>query len=747
MRTDDDPREGNAGRRTDQRAMNDAFNRFLHIDATDYRLVRRHHEILAAGAEDFAAAFYDYLMAADATRSALQDYVDGGGHLDRLIAAQLAHFAEFLRARIDVHSAERLSRIGAAHYRHGVEPVWIMGGHLLYLNHLRGNLARGVDADALERAQLEAALVKLLFRNMGLMIEGYWEAAAGSLRAAREHNDALQEQIAGLLANIPQLLWSVDVATNRPLYISPGAREVCDIDVELPIPCLAATHAEDRPLVTEAWREALAGREREVESRVSRRDGETVWFRRVFYPYRDAAGRVVRIDGLMEDVTESRRMVAQLQQMATTDSLTGLTNRALLNDRIGQALKTAQRYSDREVVLMLLDLNHFKEINDTLGHDAGDAVLCEVARRLRRVVRKMDTLARLGGDEFAILLPWERDGRAAACKVAENILAAFAGPVDYEGSQLYVSTGIGIALYPEHGDDVATLLKCADVAMYGTKNREVHYAFYDAEQDGNARERLQLSADLRFANERGELVLVYQAKVDMRSTTVIGAEALMRWQHPERGMLPPADFIPLAERSGLIVPLTDWAIETAARQCRAWSDAGLDLSVAVNVPGRALQDRGLAQRVADILERSGLPGRHLELEITEDVLMSDMDNVTLLLGELAQLGVSVAIDDFGTGYSSLAYLRRLPLQTLKIDRSFVMGMDRDDNAAVIVRAIVDLAHNLGLRVVAEGIESGAVWERLDELRCDEGQGFWIGRPVPPDELAACCHRGMGTTGS
>ncbi len=727
--------------------MNDAFNRFLRIDAADCRLVRQHHDILAVGAEEFAAAFYDYLMAAGATRRALQRYVDGGGQLDRLVAAQLAHFAEFLGARIDLHAAERLSRIGATHYHHGIEPVWIMGGHLLYLNHLRGNLARADAANALERAHLEAALVKLLFRNMGLMIEGYWEAAAGSLRAAREHNDALQDQIAGLLANIPQLLWSVDVATNRPLYISPGAREVCDIDVDVPIPCLGATHPDDRPLVTEAWREALIGREREVESRVCRGDGETAWFRRVFYPYRDAAGRVVRIDGLMEDVTESRRMVAQLQEMATTDSLTGLTNRALLNDRIGQALKTAQRYADREVVLMLLDLNHFKEINDTLGHDAGDAVLCEVAQRLRRVVRKMDTLARLGGDEFAILLPWERGGRGAARTVAENILAAFAEPLDYEGNQLYVSTGIGIALYPEHGDDVATLLKCADVAMYGTKNREVHYAFYDADQDDNARERLQLSADLRYANERGELVLAYQPKVDMRSASVIGAEALMRWQHPEHGLLPPGHFIPLAERSGLILPLTDWAIETAATQCRTWLDAGLDLTVAVNVPGRALQDRRLAQRVADILERRGLPGRHLELEITEDVLMSDMDNVSLLLGDLAQLGVSVAIDDFGTGYSSLAYLRRLPLQTLKIDRSFVTGMDGDENAAVIVRAIVDLAHNLGLRVVAEGIETGAVWERLAALCCDEGQGFWIGRPVPPEELAACCRGGMGTDAS
>ncbi|WP_217912924.1 putative bifunctional diguanylate cyclase/phosphodiesterase [Miltoncostaea marina] len=418
---------------------------------------------------------------------------------------------------------------------------------------------------------------------------------------------------------------------------------------------------------------------------------------------------------------------------SVTDSLTGLPNRRLFHDRVEQAIAQARRHGRRAAV-MLIDLDRFKEVNDTLGHRAGDVVLDETARRLRGALRDSDTIARLGGDEFAVLLPDVPDVGAAE-RVAAVLSEAIAHPVVVDGLQLDTEASIGITLYPDHGADVATLQRRADVAMYTAKAESLPYATYGDEQDEYSPERLALVGELRRAIERDELVVHYQPKVDLLTGGLVGAEALVRWQHPVRGLLAPGEFIPVAEHTALIRPLTRYVLDRALADCRRWEAAGRALPVAVNISARNLLDTGFADLVADSLERSGVPAGRLELELTETALMENPARALDVLLRLGGLGVVLSIDDFGVGYTSLNQLKRLPISVLKIDRSFVNNMDAHPADELIVRSTVDLGHNLGLQVVAEGIESQEVQDALRGIGCDVGQGFHTGRPVPADEFA------------
>ncbi|HLD14625.1 MAG TPA: EAL domain-containing protein [Burkholderiales bacterium] len=710
--------------------LNTAFNDFLHIGAADLQLLRRYHDALLRGGERFAKVFYTYLQKYPATAEVLADYETRGGKIADLVTKQLQHLSSFLEGRVDEKYARDMAHIGEIHYRYRIEPVWIMGAYLLYLEHLQTLIRTSRDVPDETRAALDATVTKFLFRDMGLMLEGYWNAAGRALLQEQDKVIGLQQQITGLLSNIPQLLWSVDVIHNRPLYVSPSTREICELDIDMPIPCLGWTIPEDRETVQLAWQKALLGHKVEVESRVRQPDGKQRWFRRIFYPFTDAGGKVVRVDGLMEDTTDTKIMIERLHTLATTDSLTSLPNRALFSDRLLQAVSSASRDSSKQVVVMLMDLDHFKEINDTLGHPTGDQVLVMVAQRLHTALRDSDTVARLGGDEFAILLPEVKDGRKTVEKVAHKILQCFVAPFKCGDNDLYLGAAVGVVICPEHGEDVDTLLSRADIAMYSTKNRDVGYLYYDAALDPNAQSRLQLAADLRHALERCELELYYQPKIDLQSGGIEGAEALLRWRHPQLGLIPPMQFLPLAERSGLIRSITDWVIETAVRQCRRWADAGHRIRVAVNIPGRVLQDPGLVGRIEQLLEATHTPPDCLEIEIIENVLMADIEHISRVLERISELGVHISIDDFGTGYSSLAYLKKLPLKTLKIDKSFVLEMAHNDNDAAIVRSTIDLAHNLGYRVVAEGIENTLTHQMLTELGCDGAQGFHFSHPVP-----------------
>jgi diguanylate cyclase (GGDEF)-like protein len=428
-----------------------------------------------------------------------------------------------------------------------------------------------------------------------------------------------------------------------------------------------------------------------------------------------------------------RRQAAENEYLALHDPLTDLPNRSLFHDRAGQAIRSAQR-SRAAVALMILDLDRFKEINDTLGHHNGDLLLKQIGPRLRAALRDSDSIARLGGDEFGVLLPQIDDGNDAVA-VAEKIRQALREPVALNGITLDLAATVGIAVYPDHGDDVETLLQRADVAMYLAKEDHSGCELYLPERDEYSPARLALVGELRRAIDGGELVLHYQPKVELRSGRVAGVEALVRWEHPERGLLFPDEFVPLAERTGLIRELTLVVLEAALSQLRAWQDDGLRLSVSVNLSARDLLDLELPETVERLLREHDLPADRLELEITESVILADPMRARLVLNRLSEMGVELAIDDFGSGYSSLAYLKRLPVKQIKIDRSFVMNMEQDENDAVIVRSTIDLGRNLGLMVVAEGVESEAIWSDLARLECDLAQGYYLSRPVAGQALA------------
>jgi len=713
----------------DKLSINEAFSRFLGIRDADRTILQRHHSLLIEGSEEFAEVFYTYLQAYPATADILKRHEERGGKIASLIHSQQQHLRNFLSGNTDDKSAERLAHVGELHHQFGIEPVWVMGAYLLYLDHLRTQLQNHSKIKPADVPPLEDAITKLLFRDMGLMLEGYWNAAMTAVEVEHRKVETLQSQVTSLLSNLPHILWSVDVISNQPLYISPSTRKICPLDVEMPIPCLGWTVPEDRQTVLRAWQQALAGEQVEVESRVLTPDQNLRWFRRVFQPFRDASGRVVRIDGFMEDATDAKSAVERLHQLATTDSLTGLHNRALFLDRLDQAIASARRNpSHPHVVLMLMDLDHFKEINDTLGHPAGDAILRMVAERLKTVLRDADTLARLGGDEFAVLLPDAKDGRKTAERVAQNILASFRRPFLHAGQELYLGAGIGIVVFPEHGEEVDMLMSRADVAMYGAKHRDIAHVFYDATTDPHTPARLQLSGELRRALDQEEFELYYQPQIDLRQRRVVGVEALIRWRHPQRGILLPDQFIPMAERMGLINPITDWVMSESLKQCRTWRAAGRRLRVAVNMAGRSFQQPDLVDKILGLLDSVGTLPECLEIEITENVLMADIEHGAQILQRLNEAGITITIDDYGTGHSSLAYLKMLPLHTLKIDKSFVLEMARDENDAVIVRSTVDLAHNLGYRVVAEGVEDEETLELLDVLGCDSIQGYFLQRP-------------------
>jgi diguanylate cyclase (GGDEF)-like protein len=419
------------------------------------------------------------------------------------------------------------------------------------------------------------------------------------------------------------------------------------------------------------------------------------------------------------------------EYQALHDGLTDLPNRMLFRDRLQQAIAAGRR-GGRSVAVLLMDLDHFKEINDTLGHRHGDLLLEQIGPRLQAELRESDTVARMGGDEFAVLLP--NSSAAAAGRVAQKLLEALQPAFVVNGLTLEVTASIGISCSPAHGDDVDTLLQQADVAMFLAKETHSGYELYSPERDHYSPDRLALAGEMRRAVESQEILFYYQPSVEFETGQVSGAEALARWAHPERGLIGPTEFIPIAEQTGLIRPLTSKLLRAALREARSWHNEGLQLSVSVNISARSLLREGFPAEVDLALRECRAKPEWLELEITESTIMAEPERARGVLATLKSMGVRIAIDDFGTGYSSLEHLKQLPVDEVKIDKSFVIDMQKNASDAAIVRSTIDLAHNLGLRVVAEGVETGSVWDELARLGCDAAQGFHLSRAVPPDEL-------------
>jgi diguanylate cyclase (GGDEF)-like protein/PAS domain S-box-containing protein len=552
----------------------------------------------------------------------------------------------------------------------------------------------------------------------------------------RERTEALrlsEARLASLVSLSADWIWEQD-AEGRMTYISDGMRAATGLD---PRAMLGRKRRDFSGFKAPA--EAVRAFQAAMQAHRPFRDftylteganGREVHIRISGEPVFSAAGQFEGYRGVGSDVTQSMLAALKVEQLARYDSLTGLPNRAMFIEELERAIARARR-SESGFALAFIDLDRFKHINDSLGHAAGDALLCTMAQRLKGLLRETDLVARLGGDEFVVLLEHSRDPQALTL-VAHKMLAALQEPLMLGEQQVQSSGSIGLALYPGDGEDSATLLKHADAAMYLAKHSgKNRVRFYTGELAEAGHRRFALETELRQALQRQELLLHYQPKFALPSRALAGAEALVRWQHPQRGMVPPGEFIGLAEERGLIVPLGRWVLNAACAQLRAWLDAGLQPTpVAVNVSAMQFSADGLVDDIAQALARHRVPRGLLEVELTESALMADPKQAVAILQAIDTMGVKIAIDDFGTGYSSLAYLKRFPASTLKIDRSFIDGLpaDRDDHA--ITGAVVALAHSLGLAVVGEGVETEAQLHALQEFGCDAVQGYLTGRPMP-----------------
>ncbi|MGN2392485.1 bifunctional diguanylate cyclase/phosphodiesterase [Pelomicrobium sp. G1] len=536
-------------------------------------------------------------------------------------------------------------------------------------------------------------------------------------------------------------MWEIDTVT-KAIYVSPRLRSMLG-HPEGTITTLAAweelIHPEDQEVYRRALSEHVSGASPhlECEFRVRTADGEYRWVFCRGKAARDRYGKALRMAGSVIDITERKRAEARIEHLATRDPLTALPNRVLLHDRLQQHLIGCQR-SGTSLALLFIDLDRFKTINDSLGHHVGDELLKQVAQRLEKCVRRDDTLARLGGDEFVVVLAGIREETDAA-QVAQKLLRNLAEPYFIQGRQLATTASIGIAIHPYDGQDIATLMKNADTAMYHAKERGRNtYQFFSSDMTARALQRLTVENDLRQALERNELVLHFQPQVNVMTGEVEGAEALLRWRHPEKGLVLPTRFIQIAEETGLIVPIGEWVLRAACAQCKAWNLAGYPhLRVSVNLSvGQFVRHADLPRAVTRALRDARLDPGQLELEITESLLVQNTEEHVATLQKLGRLGTSISVDDFGTGYSSLSYLKRLPIDALKIDRSFVRDLEADPDDAAIVRAVVALARSLRLKVVAEGVETQGQLDALRRLECDLYQGYLFSKPLPATEFEA-----------
>jgi diguanylate cyclase (GGDEF)-like protein/PAS domain S-box-containing protein len=510
-------------------------------------------------------------------------------------------------------------------------------------------------------------------------------------------------------------------------------------------PLLDLVHEEDRRCLERYFEEARdrPGHAQTLTIRMRHADGsyrsvETVAANRLHdesvrgfvLNMRDATERL-RLEG------ELRALASQLEHDSLHDPLTGLANRRQLFAHLEEAISTGCA-EDEPLALLLVDLDHFKELNDTLGHRAGDLLLRELRPRLTAALTDAELVARIGGDEFAVLLKRGR-GAAPARKAAQELLTAIQQPFDYQGLTLHVAASVGIAVYPEQAQDVETLVQRADVAMYGAKARGGGMEIYNASSDGHSRQRLALAGELPQAIKADQLVVQYQPQIHLETGRVAAAEALVRWDHPRYGLLGPDAFLPMAEQIGLMRSLTLHVLDRALADLAYWRQQGCEINVAVNLSKQNLIDLGLPSDVARLLDKWNVEASRLQLEVTETIIGADPVRVGEILTRLGQLGVTLSLDDFGTGSSSLSFLRQLPVDELKIDKSFVLGMEHDQEATAIVRTIVELAHDLGLKAVAEGVETDRARELLLESGCDFAQGFLLGRPISPDMLPALIH--------
>jgi diguanylate cyclase (GGDEF)-like protein/PAS domain S-box-containing protein len=608
-----------------------------------------------------------------------------------------------------------------------------MGSGMPYELELETVRADGSNGWMLARGEAVRDSEGTVSRLRGIALDITERKQAGvALRQAEEKYRALfEDAVVGIFQTTPD---GCPLSVNRSFaemhgYDSPEhlLAEVSNIALQLFVV----------PKRMDELREVLSERGvvRSAEVEIYKRDHTKKWVLANLRVVRDAGGKIVRYEGTVEDITDRKVAEDRVQYLAYYDVLTSLPNRTLLRDRIATALAGARRRRDR-VALLYLDLDRFKIINDSLGHSVGDLLLQEVAERLKAGARELDTVARLGGDEFIIVLNGVKEAADAAI-AAERIVSSMVAEFVVQGRSLNITCSLGISIFPEHGADSESLIKNADAAMYYAKdNGRNRFRFFTEELNAQALERLTLENSLRLALDKNELYLVYQPQMEMATGRITGLEALLRWQHPELGLVPPDRFIRIAENSGLIIPMGEWVMRTACAQARKWQDEGLPpVSVAVNVSAVQFRQEGFCEVIRKVLDEVGLAPEYLELELTESLLLSSSDVTFSVLKELEAMGLKLAIDDFGTGYSSLSYLKHFPVSKLKIDRSFVRDVATSPDDAAITTAIISMARSLNLKVIAEGVETEAQMSFLRAHHCDEIQGYYFSKPLPPEQVA------------
>lgn len=706
------------------------YNYVLHLSPEDQQLLDRYRGVLVQGTTGFAEVYYNHLFDNPDIADVLYSHERSGGDIGMLVRSDLKCLLGSITSLQPANREHELVAAGRVCLDRGFRPVWVVSAYHLLIDYLRGLLPE-LDMPPATRDTLESILVRLLLRDMGLTLEGYWQTSRQGLREQMAHLAKKLGTAEDLLSGIPLLLWSVDIRSSRIVYANFPLQNLYPDSLVSPFPCLADTDPEDQQVLLSAWQDAVSnGSNSHAEVRVSLAGAAQHWYRISLYPSLNRTGRPVLINCVMEDINIEISERKQLEQMATTDRLTGLPNRALWADHLQLALAASRRVPGSKVVVISLDINQFKMYNDTLGRDVGDTLLREVAERLNASVRESDSLARLGGDQFGILLQPVNSVQVATDRVITQILDSFDIPFPHEDKQLCVSLTLGIACFPEDGSTGDALLASAESAMHRAKRNGLPYQYFDPMNDVSPADQLRYSGQIRNALDNNEFELHYQPQIDIQTSRITGAEALLRWAHPVEGVVMPQRIIPVAEQLGMITPLTDWVLVTALQQCRQWSFDGTQIPVSVNVSARSFQNPRLLEKILWALQEADVAGDCLEIEITEATLMQDVERATEVLNRLSDAGVTIAIDDFGTGYSSLSYLKRLPIHTLKIDQSFIMDVAFDQQDVAIVRSIIDLGHNLGYKVVAEGVESSLAWDMLDTLGCDTAQGFHISRPLP-----------------
>jgi diguanylate cyclase (GGDEF)-like protein/PAS domain S-box-containing protein len=706
-------------------ASRKAFLELTEADAVHLRNIRGK---LAAAQNGFADGFYEYLRQLPELAALLPDEAT----VARLKAAHGRYFASLTEGDYGDAYVDGRLRVGMTHARIGLTPKWYVGAFRKYLSDMLKAtwVASGEEFAAF--APTFDALLKVVMLDLGLTLDTYIHA---DKRAIALRDRAIESSVNGIF------IAAAAPDDCRLIYINAAFSQIIGTprDEVLGQPCLCTGDDDGFAVIRGAIAE---GRDGYTTLSRQRADGSQQWIELFLSPVRGDGDSVSHYVGVLNDVTARKEAEGQLAFLANHDSLTNLPNRSLFDDRLHQALARADRGNGFAVCF--IDLDRFKLINDSLGHAAGDAVLIAVARRLGGLCRGADTLARLAGDEFVMLIEDIGDAGAAA-GIAQRILAALAQPVHVGGRDIDVAASLGMALHPDDGNDTASLLRNADAAMYAAKAAGRNtFRFYDEAMNRRASQRLALESDLRRAVARRQLELFYQPQIRSADGRLAGVEALLRWRHPERGLVSPVEFIPLAEEAGIITELGEWALAEAARQIVAWRQQGIGVPrMAVNLSPRQFHATDLANRLERILTAAGVENEWIELEITESAAMAHPEGAVEVLQRLRERGIQIAMDDFGTGHSSLAMLRTLPLNVLKLDRSFVQHLPESETDAAVAGAVVTLARRLGLSVVAEGVETEAQQHFLAGIGCDLLQGYLFSRPLPAAEFEAWLSKRYG----